>query len=162
MADVEARNKQQITALTMYEEKCKRLYDTRLQEYVQKTDEQIGKYEEKLLQAGVTFASERNRYESKLRRLKIAYAKWRVDYQKDMHTKYQSSLAAVEGRYTEEISKLLQELATAREVLVRAEHAAQEKERQLLDERAHIDVCVRLRSCLTLDSLHVCTEIGKY
>src|SRR5690554_6206448 len=67
MADVEARNKQQITALTMYEEKCRRLYDTRLKEYVEKTDEQISKYEEKLVQAGVSFASERNRYESKLR-----------------------------------------------------------------------------------------------
>lgn len=140
MADVEARNKQQITALTMYEEKCRRLYDTRLKEYVEKTDEQISKYEEKLVQAGVSFASERNRYESKLRRLKIACGKWRVDYQKDMHARYQASLAALEVRYTEELSKLLHELSEARDEMAKVEALVQEKERYLLEERAKFEV----------------------
>ncbi len=49
MADVEARNKQQIAIVKAFEAKCKRLYDTRLAEYVQKTDEQLSQYEQQLL-----------------------------------------------------------------------------------------------------------------
>ena len=49
MADVEARNKQQVAIVKAFEAKCKRLYDTRLTEYVQKTDEQLSQYEQQLL-----------------------------------------------------------------------------------------------------------------
>lgn len=159
MADVEARNKQQITALTMYEEKCRRLYDTRLKEYVEKTDEQISKYEEKLVQAGVSFASERNRYESKLRRLKIACGKWRVDYQKDMHARYQASLASLEVRYTEELSKLLQELSDARDEMSKMEELVQQKERYLLEERTRYEVIIlafTLQPSLTITVRLIC------
>lgn len=50
MEDVEARNKQQVTTLRSFEEKCRRLYETRLAEYVEKTDQQLTEYEEQLLQ----------------------------------------------------------------------------------------------------------------
>ena len=35
-----------------FEEKCRRLYDTRLQEYISKTDELLDGYEDQLLEAG--------------------------------------------------------------------------------------------------------------
>lgn len=50
MEDVEARNKQQVTTMRSFEEKCRRLYDTRLSEYVERTDQQLSEYEEQLLQ----------------------------------------------------------------------------------------------------------------
>jgi hypothetical protein len=50
--DVEARNRQQIDIMHAFEEKCRRLYDTRLQEYISKTDELLDGYEDQLLEAG--------------------------------------------------------------------------------------------------------------
>ena len=48
--DVELRNRQQVEALRAFEEKCRRLYDTRLHEYAEKTAQQLAKYEQELLQ----------------------------------------------------------------------------------------------------------------
>jgi hypothetical protein len=55
MEDVEARNKQQVITLRSFEEKCRRLYETRLSEYVEKTDQQLTEYEEQLLQVCVLY-----------------------------------------------------------------------------------------------------------
>lgn len=48
---MEARNSQQVEVLRAFEEKCRRLYDTRLQDYIAKTDEQMSSYEDKLLES---------------------------------------------------------------------------------------------------------------
>jgi malate synthase len=82
-----------------FEEKCRRLYDTRLSEYVEKADQQLSKYEEQLLEAGSLLATERSRFHSRHRRLKLACARWKLDYQKDVHSRYQNMSAALEGRY---------------------------------------------------------------
>lgn len=50
LEDVESRNRQQMETLKGFEEKCRRLYDTRLAEYADKTSQQITEYEEQLLQ----------------------------------------------------------------------------------------------------------------
>jgi len=92
MADVEARNKQQISIVKAFEAKCKRLYDTRLADYVQKTDEQLSQYEQQLLDAGGQIATERSRFESRQRRLQIACSRWKLEYQKELHSKVRSSL----------------------------------------------------------------------
>lgn len=55
LEDVESRNRQQMETLKGFEEKCRRLYDTRLAEYADKTSQQITEYEEQLLQ--VSFSS---------------------------------------------------------------------------------------------------------
>ena len=39
MEDVEARNRQQVATMQAYEEKCRRLYQTRLTEYIERTGE---------------------------------------------------------------------------------------------------------------------------
>jgi hypothetical protein len=48
--DVELRNRQQVEALRAFEEKCRRLYDTRLHDYAEKTAQQLAKYEQELLE----------------------------------------------------------------------------------------------------------------
>lgn len=50
LEDVEARNKQQIETLQAFEEKCRRLYDTRLNDFADKTRQQISQYEDHLLE----------------------------------------------------------------------------------------------------------------
>jgi hypothetical protein len=40
----------QVATLRAFEDKCKRLYDVRLTEYAEKTAQQMGQYEEQLLQ----------------------------------------------------------------------------------------------------------------
>ena len=50
LEDVELRNRQQVEALRAFEEKCRRLYDTRLHEYAEKTAQQLAKYEQELLE----------------------------------------------------------------------------------------------------------------
>ena len=111
MEDVEARNKQQLETLKAFEDKCKRLYETRLVEYAEKTSQQIAQYEEELLEAGSTIASERAQFESRLRRLKLACSRWKMYYQKDVHEKYQSMTNVLEERYMIEVSKLLGEIS---------------------------------------------------
>jgi hypothetical protein len=111
MEDVEARNKQQVradllslilaqvTTMRSFEEKCRRLYDTRLSEYVERTDQQLSEYEEQLLQVGGNLAVERARYESRLRRLKLACARWKADYQKEIQKRYNDMVSVLESRY---------------------------------------------------------------
>jgi len=109
MEDVEARNKQQVETLKAFEEKCRRVYDTRLAEYVDKTDQQMTQYEEQLLQVGSTLALERGRVESRQRRLKLACHRWKLEYQKDINDRYRELAAALETRYMSEIQFLLEE-----------------------------------------------------
>lgn len=99
LADVEARNKQQVATMRAFEDKCRRLYDTRLTEYISHTDKQLSEYEEQLLQVGSAMAMDRNKFESRLRRLRLACARWKADYQKDIHLKYTSMASALETRY---------------------------------------------------------------
>jgi hypothetical protein len=82
-----------------FEDKCTRLYETRLREYVSKTDEMMSQYEAQLLQAGSTLALEKNKYESKQRRLKLACSKWKIEYQRMLHEKYKQMLDGMEERY---------------------------------------------------------------
>ena len=82
-----------------FEEKCRRLYDTRLSEYVERTDQQLSEYEEQLLQVGGNLAVERARYESRLRRLKLACARWKADYQKEIQKRYNDMVSVLESRY---------------------------------------------------------------
>jgi hypothetical protein len=99
MEDVEARNRQQVATIRAFEEKCRRLYDTRLAEYVTKTEQQLGAYEEQLLQVGANLATERTRFESRLRRLKMACGRWKSEYQREIHGKYREMAAVLETRY---------------------------------------------------------------
>jgi len=50
LEDVEYRNHQQLNTLKAFEEKCQRLYDTRLLEYAEKTNQHIAEYEQQLLE----------------------------------------------------------------------------------------------------------------
>ena len=110
--DVELRNKQQIDAMRLFEAKCRRLYDTRLQEYVQKTDQQITEYETQLLQVGSTLALERGRLEGRHRRMKLACYRWRSEYQQEVDGRYRELISALEDKYLQEISAILENSAT--------------------------------------------------
>lgn len=50
LEDIEIRNKHQIETLKAFEEKCRRLYDKRLNDFAEKTNQQIAQYEEQLLE----------------------------------------------------------------------------------------------------------------
>jgi hypothetical protein len=78
MEDVEARNRQQVSTIKAFEEKCRRLYDTRLAEYAERTDQQLSRYEDQLLEAGSALVAEKSKFDSKQRRLKIACNRWKV------------------------------------------------------------------------------------
>ncbi len=107
--DVEMRNRQQVKLMNAFEKKCRRLYDTRLTEYIEKTDEQMTEYTTQLLQVGGAIAQERSRVESHKRRMKMACFQWKVDYQTDVDRKYQKMLAAMETKYHAEIHSLLEQ-----------------------------------------------------
>ena len=48
---------------------------------------------------GNTVAQEKAAGESRTRRMKLACAKWKCDYQKEIHHKYTSIIASLESRY---------------------------------------------------------------
>jgi len=109
--DVEMRNRQQTTLMTAFEKKCRRLYDTRLTEYIERTDQQMTEYTTQLLQVGGAIAQERSRVESHKRRLKMACFQWKVDLQQDMQNRYQRMADALESKYMAEIERLLERQA---------------------------------------------------
>ena len=123
LEDVEARNKQQVAAMKGFEDKCRRLYDTRLAEYTERTDQQLSNYEDELMKQGSTLAAHRANFESRIRRMRIACSRWRADYQNTLHARYQALADALEDRYMKEISALLEELMHARDQLGAAERA---------------------------------------
>jgi hypothetical protein len=106
--DIKARNRQQLDAMRLFEAKCRRLYDTRLQEYVQKTDQQIAEYETQLLQVGSTLALERGRLEGRHRRMKLACYRWRSQYQQEVDGRYRELISTLEDKYLQEISAILE------------------------------------------------------
>ena len=109
--DVEMRNHQQMKMMNAFEKKCRRLYDGRLTEYIERSDEQMTEYTTQLLQVGGTIAQERSRVESHNRRLKLACHQWKVEYQNDIDKKYQKTLASIEDKYIDKIKILLDEKA---------------------------------------------------
>ena len=113
MEDVEARNRQQVATMQAYEEKCRRLYQTRLTEYIERTDSELAEYEEMLLQAGSKAAVQSARFESHLRRVKLSCSKWRADYQREVEQRYEQTAQELDQRYTGEISALTKQLAEA-------------------------------------------------
>jgi hypothetical protein len=99
MEDVEARNAQQVNTLKAFEAKCRRLYEGRLADYVSQTNKQLGQYEEELLNMGNKVAVEKAASESKIRRLRLACARWKTDFQRDLHSKYSELTNNLEVKY---------------------------------------------------------------
>ena len=66
--DVEMRNAQQIKMMNSFEKKCRKLYETRLIEYTERSDEQLNQYNSQLLHIGGAIAMERSRVGSHKRR----------------------------------------------------------------------------------------------
>lgn len=134
MEDVQERNKQHIETMRAFEDKCTRLYETRLREYVHKTDEMMNQYESQLLQTGTTLALERNKYESKQRRLKVACAKWKADYQRILHDKYRVMIDEIEQRYVREIEDLLQDTTVLKKAITPKQAEILETELSILSQ----------------------------
>ena len=127
MEDVEIRNKQQARTMRAFEEKCRRLYDTRLREYEERTDKQLSEYEQALLEVGAKGALEKAKLESQIRKLKLASSRWRVDYQRDMQRKYHDTVNMIEEKFYQEIISLHSELDEARKRIVLLENDLQSK-----------------------------------
>jgi hypothetical protein len=68
-----------------------------------------------LLEAGAANAAEKSELRSKIRRIKIACQRWRVDYQRMIENRYDETVEAVEERYLAEIRALQTELVTLRQ-----------------------------------------------
>jgi hypothetical protein len=115
MEDVQRRNKQTLEGMKQFQAKCQRLYEKRLKDYVSSTELQLRRYESQLLEAGATAAAEKGELRSKIRRIKIACQRWRIDYQRMIEKRYDETVEAVEERYLAEIRALQQELISLRQ-----------------------------------------------
>ena len=51
------------------------------------------------IQVGANLATERARFESRLRRLKLSCGRWKADYQKEIQHRYREMAAVLEARY---------------------------------------------------------------
>lgn len=132
LQDVETRNQQQIQTLKAFEDKCRRLYDVRLTEYAEKTNQQIAQYEEQLLEAGTVLASEKAQFESRLRRIKLACSRWKTSYQKEVHERYQDMTNVLEERYMTEVAERLQEINDVKSSLAEVQNALHKKEQDII------------------------------
>ena len=103
-----------LDTMNQFRQKCQRLYDTRLKDYIQAT-EQPRRYEGELLKRGAEAAENPTRLQSQLRRVKIACQRWRLDYQRLIEKRYEETVEALESRYMTEIHALQSELEDLRE-----------------------------------------------
>lgn len=155
MEDVEIRNKQQVNTLKAFEAKCRRLYDGRLSDYIAQTNAQLGEYETALLKMGSTVAQEKATNESRLRRMKLACTKWKCDYQKDIHKKYAGIVATLEGKYIQEMEKVLEEMRATQQELEDAQVMVQQKERALLEKESKLGlVSHQLMNKVLVNNVH--------
>lgn len=99
LEELDIRNKKQLESVRLFEEKCRRLYETRLESYAEKTRAQVAGYEEQLLEVGTALAAEKAQFESRLRRLKLASSRWKMAFQKDLHEKYRALSDSLEDRF---------------------------------------------------------------
>jgi hypothetical protein len=136
MEDVQRRNKQMLDSMKQFQAKCQRLYETRLKDYVAATEEQLRRYEAQLLEKGAAAAAEKGALRSKIRRIKIACQRWRVDYQRMIEARYEETVSAVEERYLAEIQALQAELVTLREKQSTAKLELNQQSRADSDVRA--------------------------
>jgi hypothetical protein len=132
LEDLDHRNKKQLESIRMFEEKCRQLYETRLAEYAEKTSSQIAAYEEKLLEVGSVLAAEKNQFESRLRRIKLACSRWKIAYQAEIHNRYRDMSHTLEERYSTEISKLLTEIQDVKTVLMDTQRVVELREKEVL------------------------------
>ncbi len=105
--DVEMRNVQQIKMMNAFEKKCRKLYETRLAEYIERSDEQLNQYSNQLLQVGGSIAQERSRVESQKRRLKMACFQWKMQYSRQMEKKFNTTAEQIESQCMDELYKVL-------------------------------------------------------
>ena len=114
LEELETRSRHQAETLYAFEEKCKALYNERFKKYVKVSNKKLKTYEKQLLEVGTSLASEKNKYDSRLRRIKWACLKWKRQYQQDIELRYTKALTAMEARYTEEVERLLSEISETR------------------------------------------------
>ena len=110
LEELETRSRHQAETLYAFEEKCKALYNERFKKYVKVSNKKLQTYEKQLLEVGATLASEKSKYDSRLRRVKWASLKWKRHYQQDIELRYTKTLTAMEARYGEEMERLLAEV----------------------------------------------------
>ncbi len=111
MKDVEMRNAQQIKMMNSFEKKCRKLYETRLIEYTERSDEQLNQYNSQLLHIGGAIAMERSRVESHKRRLKMACYQWKVQYLRNAEQRYHELSDNLESKYLSELYKVTEDPA---------------------------------------------------
>ncbi len=119
--------------MNSFEEKCRRLYETRLLEYTARTDEQLSEYENQLLEAGGQLASEKIRFESRVRRLRLACHQWKTEFQSEIHMKYKDLVSVMESKYLQEVERLLGSLSEAHNQLNRAQQSLLIKEKEIIE-----------------------------
>jgi Xaa-Pro aminopeptidase len=82
--ELEDRNKKQLETIRMFENKCKKLYETRLIEYAEKTCAQIASYEEKLLEVRhLSLASLSHSFPFSLFLSSLSLGKWSISSRKE-------------------------------------------------------------------------------
>ena len=117
MEDVEARNHQQVATMQEFEEKSRRLYETRLAEYIERTDETLRSYEKELQDKTAEATLKESQRQSELKQLRQGNAEWRAQYTKEMDERYRATVVELEARHSTEMESCLQQLEDARSEL---------------------------------------------
>jgi DNA gyrase/topoisomerase IV subunit A len=86
----------------------------------------------KLLEVGSILAAEKNQFESRIRRIKLACSRWKLSYQSEIHTRYREVTSLLEERYQSEITKLLEEIQDCKSILYETQKVVDMKEKELL------------------------------
>jgi hypothetical protein len=84
-------------------------------------------------------ASEKNQFESRIRRMKLAASRWKVAYQQEVHQRYRDLTSTLDDRYTSEITALLTEIQDLKNQLEDTQKQIAQKEQEI----HHLHLTVR-------------------
>jgi len=76
-------------------------------------------------------ASEKNQFESRIRRMKLACSRWKVAYQQEVHQRYRDLTTTLDDRYTSEITALLTEIQELKAQLEDSTRLVTQKEQEI-------------------------------
>ena len=126
--DVERRNKQQVEALRSFENRCHRLYSGRMDDFAQRTGEQLRAREEEVLELRRKAASTEERTRSRLRRTLLACHRWRTEYQAGVEKEYLEVVAQLQARFQRQAEEYAKEIDATKAELAQALAAIAELE----------------------------------
>jgi len=121
--ELQQMSAEQIQTMRSYEVQLRQKYEREIADLKATADEQRTADAQMLERLSGQWAAEKHDFLGKLRKMKIALTKWRLDYQESAHKKCSEEVSRLEKTYADKVERLTDENAQLREMLAAEQNA---------------------------------------